>query len=209
MRIPSLFASVAILLAGTACKDAGQGSSGQKPGATATDQVQADQKNAQKDLKRAEDAQKKAADEQAQATRAQKDVQDAQKKLTEAQQDEQKQRAEAQQAQARAQQEGKSAQEQASQAQQKAAQAQQWQAAAAQPSQGEQTVTGRATQVSSSEVVLDAASPSRIKVNEATQVTVDGQSASVAQIPQGSEIRASYRMDGGEATAIRIEVKTK
>ncbi len=127
------------------------------------------------------------------------------------QQKEQKERTEAQQAQQRAQQEGQSAQQEASQAQQRASQAQQSQAQQSQQgaSASEQTVAGRVAQVSASELTLDQATPSRLKINDSTQITVDGQPGSVSQIPQGSEVRAAYRMDGGEATAIRVEAKSR
>lgn len=212
----------AALLVCAACKSSGPSSSNANQGASASDQVTAEQKNAEQSLKRAEDAQKKAGDEQKQATSAQQDVQDAQRKLTEAQQKEQKERAEAQQAQQRAQQEGSSSQQQAAQAQQRAAQAQQAQAQQSQAqqaqtapapqtstSQAEQTVTARVAQVSGSELVLDQGNPSHIKLNDSTQVTVDGQPASADRISEGSQVRAAYRMDSGEPTAIRIEAKSK
>jgi len=198
----------AALLICAACKNSAppSGSANQ----SASDQVSAEQKNAEQSLKRAADAQKKAGDEQKEATNAQEDVQDAQRKLTEAQQKEAKQRTEAQQAQQRAQQEGTASQQQASQAQQRASQAQQTSAASQTGSaQGEQTVAARVAQVNGNELVLDQGSPSRIKLNESTQVTLDGQPASAGQIREGHQIRAAYRMDSGEATAIRVDATSK
>jgi len=203
----------AALLICAACKNSAppSGSANQ----SASDQVGAEQKNAEQSLKRAADAQKKAGDEQKEATSAQEDVQDAQRKLTEAQQKETRQRAEAQQAQEHAQQEGTASQQQASQAQQRASQAQQTQeqqasaGSQAGTAQGEQTVAARVSQVNGNELVLDQGNPSRLKLNDSTQVTVDGQPASANQIHEGHQIRAAYRMDSGEATAIRVDATSK
>lgn len=202
----------AALLICAACKNSTppSGSANQ----SASDQVSAEQKKAEQSLKHAEDAQKKAADEQKEATSAQKDVQDAQRKLTEAQQKETKQRAEAQEAQQRAQQEGTTSQQQASQAQERASQAQQAQAqqapaASQMGTPGEQTIAARVSRVNGKELVLDQGSPSRIKLDDSTKVTVDGQPASADQIREGSQIRAAYRMDSGEATAIRVDATSK
>jgi hypothetical protein len=232
MRYPGTLLSCAtalVLLGGGACKDAGQASNrSNQQSASASDQVKTEQQKAEQGLKRAEDAQKKAADEQSQATRAQQDVQDAQRKLTEAQQKEQKERSEAQQAQSSAQQQGQAAQQEVTQAQQRAAQAQQTeqaqqqtaqaqqaqqaqqqQSSATQSAQGEQTVTGRVSKVNGTELALEAANPSRLKLSDSTQILVDGQTGSASQIAEGSNVRAAYRMDGSDAIATRIEVKSK
>jgi hypothetical protein len=46
-------------------------------------------------------------------------------------------------------------------------------------------------------------------VNPQTQVFVDGQQGSVADIREGSQIRASFQAVDGEPTATRIDVTSK
>ena len=45
-----------------------------------------------------------------------------------------------------------------------------------------------------------------LKVNDSTAVTVDGKPSSTAQIQPGSDVRASYQMVDGQATALKIDV---
>ena len=213
------------IFAFSACKETAR--DGQQPG----DQVKTEQKRAEGDFKRAEDAQKKASNEQQDAKSAQSDVEKARKDLQEKEQKAQKQQSEAQQAQAsatteaqRAQSEGTQAQQRAQQAlqQQQASQAQSQQQTAQAEQQSAQTsqqsvsgggsgtseLTGRLERATASELRLENnAQP--LKIDSSTQVTLDGQNTSADQLPPGSEVRASFRQDSGEARAIRIEAKSK
>lgn len=196
------------LLVLPACK--GGGIEGQQPG----DPVKVEQKKAEDDFKRPSDAQKKAGDEQQQAKSAQADVEKARKDLQE------KEQGEAQQAQAGATTEAQKAQTEGLQAQQRAQQAlQQQQAAQAPQAQGQQQsaagsssstsdVTGKIARATSSEIQLEN-NVQPLKIDSSTQVTLDGQASSADQLPAGTEVRASFRMDSGEAHAIRIEAKSK
>jgi hypothetical protein len=213
------------LLAFPACKQGG--SEGQQSG----DPVKAEQKKAEEDFKRASDAQKKASDQQQQAKSAQTDVEKARKDLQEKEQKAQKSQTESQQAQASAATEAQKAQTEGAQAQQRAQQAlqqqqavqsqnqqqtarseqqsaQQSQQSAATPAAGTSEVTGKIARATSSEIQIENnAQP--LKIDSSTQVTLDGRSTSAEQLPAGTEVRASFRTDGGEARAIRIEAKSK
>jgi len=191
------------LLAFPACK---QGGSQGQPG----DQVKAEQKKAEEGFKRSEDAQKKATNEQQQAQSAQADVEKARKDLQEKEQKASKQQSEAQQAQTSAMAESQRAQSEGAQAQQRAQQTLQQQAAQSASSGSSSStseLTGKLARATSSEIQLEN-SPQPLKIDSSTQVTLDGQPASAGQLPAGSEVRASFRQDYGEAHAIRIEAKS-
>jgi colicin import membrane protein len=191
------------LLVFPACKQGGDGQQG--------DPVKAEQKKAEDSFKRASDAQKKASDEQQQAKSAQADVEKARKDLQEKEQKAQKQQSESQQAQANASTEAQRAQSEGAQAQQRAQQAlqqQQAQQSAATPPSGTSEVSGKLARATSSEIQLENnAQP--LKIDSSTQVTLDGQTASAEKLPAGSEVRASFRTDSGQARATRIEAKSK
>lgn len=200
-----------LLLAAPACKQQGNGSL--TAGRQENDQVKQEQKQAQDSLKQAEDAQKKATREQDQARSAQADVDKARQDLNDKQQKAQQQQSEAQQSQAQAQQQGQSAQQNASEAQQRASEAQNAQQSASASQQpgstagGEEQITGKLAKVSDTELQLDSV-PQPLKIDSSTQVTLDGQPASAAQLQPGTDVRASFRRQGSEATAIKIDAKS-
>ena len=47
-----------------------------------------------------------------------------------------------------------------------------------------------------------------MKVDANTQVTLNGKTVSVEQLPAGAEVRVSFRTESGEARASKIEAKT-
>lgn len=187
------------------------------------EQVVDAQKQSEDVLKRAEQAQRKATDEQKDAARAQEDVQRAQQRLTEQQAKAQKETQQAQQAQQQAQQEAQKASGNAQQAQQSAIQAQQsqqqqYQQSQQQYAQGQvaanpqgaaksQSVDGVVVQANPSELVLKTSSDPqlRLKVSGTTAVTVNGQQGSVDQLQEGNQVRASYQLVDGQATAVKID----
>ena len=58
-----------------------------------------------------------------------------------------------------------------------------------------------------SEIQLDS-NPQPLKIDSSTQVMLDGKTASADQLQPGSEVRASYTQQSGEAHAIKIEAKS-
>ena len=72
------------------------------------------------------------------------------------------------------------------------------------------SVTGTLAQAGTDEVRLDTEShPGMpLKINDSTKITLDGKDATVAQLQEGAQIRASYSGSGDTATAIRIEAKS-
>ena len=48
----------------------------------------------------------------------------------------------------------------------------------------------------------------RLKLNDSTAVTVDGQMGSADQIKPGEDVRASYQVIDGQPTATKIEVRS-
>jgi hypothetical protein len=76
---------------------------------------------------------------------------------------------------------------------------------------GEQkSVTGTVAQASADEVRVDTANQPgiRLKVNNSTRITVDGKDASVSELREGTQVRASYQGSGEQATAVRIEARS-
>jgi hypothetical protein len=71
------------------------------------------------------------------------------------------------------------------------------------------TATGSVLSVDTSAIVLHrAAKPDlRLTVDEGTSVAMDGRNASIAELRQGKEVRASYQDANGVARAIRIDAK--
>ncbi|HEX8437024.1 hypothetical protein [Archangium sp.] len=230
-----LSAGVAALLVTAGCKQQGQQQNQDVQG-DARAQVNAAQERSEQALEQAREAQAKASDEQEQVAGARQDVEEARKNLQEAEAKAQQEFQEAQRAQQQAsnqaqtaqtevqqsqqqaleaqrqqQQQMAQAQQQAAQQQQQAAQGQQQAAQAQPPQQPQQLVTGRVVSASSEELLLSSAGAPgqpqiRLQLNEQTQVLVNGQQGSVADIPEGSQVRASYQDVGGEPTALRVDV---
>jgi hypothetical protein len=73
---------------------------------------------------------------------------------------------------------------------------------------GTKTVTGQVADVSQEQVTVNRndGTPMQLRVTPSTKVTVRGQSASVASLQRGDEVRASYAQSGGSATATQIDV---
>ena len=79
------------------------------------------------------------------------------------------------------------------------------------PGAGEQkSVTGTVAQASADELQVDTANQPgmRLKVNNSTRITIDGKDASVSELREGSQVRASYQGNGDQATATRIEARS-
>jgi Cu/Ag efflux protein CusF len=74
---------------------------------------------------------------------------------------------------------------------------------------GTKTLTGKVADVSQDQVTVKAgdAAPLNLRVTASTQVTVDGEKASVDSLKQGDKVRASYKQSGGTSTATKLEVK--
>ena len=68
-------------------------------------------------------------------------------------------------------------------------------------------LTGKLARATSSEVHLEN-HPQPLKVDSSTQVTLNGKTASVDQIPPGTQVRVSFRTESGEARATKIEAKS-
>ena len=68
-------------------------------------------------------------------------------------------------------------------------------------------LTGQIARATSSEIQLEN-HPQVLKVDSSTQVTLNGKTVSVEQLPAGAEVRVSFRTDAGEARATKIEAKT-
>ena len=188
--------------------------------------VQSAQNQAQQQLDQARSAQKEANKQEQQAESAQQNVQKEQQKLSEAEQNAQQKTQQAQQAQQNAKQQGQQALSSAQNAQQQAAQMQQQRGpqeqqasnqgqmqAGQQPGQpGMQTDTGQLAQVGRDQITIQRSAggqPLQLQVNDATQVTIDGQQAGIDQLEQGQQIRASYTMVQNQPTAVRIEANAK
>jgi len=227
-------AGVAVLLATAGCKP--QQGQQQEAAGDARAQVESAQQRSQQVLEQAREAQERAAGEQKQVADARQDVEKArqelqeaeakaQKELQEAQTTQQQASNQAQQAQAEVQQSQQQAleaqrqqQEQMAQAQQQAAQQQEQVARTQQQTvqqqgtqQPQQLVTGRVVSASPDELLLSSAGTAgqpqlRLQLNDQTQVMVDGRQGSVADIQEGSQVRASYQDLGGEPTALRVDV---
>ena len=71
----------------------------------------------------------------------------------------------------------------------------------------EQTVHGRVMEVQGNEIQIWTPQNQDLKLDlSASMVRFDGQQGSVAQIKPGSDVRASYKMVGGQAKALQIDV---
>ena len=180
-----------------------------------TSQTSKAQTQAASAFQRAADAQKQANEEQAKAEKAQADVTAAQKALADAQARAQGQQVKAQQAQQQAQELARQAQQEGTSSQQQALQLQQTEASQKQTLHQEnqkswsqtRDIDGKVFQASSDQLkVRSGDREMALKVNDSTAVTVDGKPSSTAQIQPGSDVRASYQMVDGQATALKIDV---
>ena len=189
-------------------------SNNQKP----TSEAVRTQTQAQQALQRAADAQKQALAEQQKAEQLQQEVTQKQKDLADAQARLTAQRAKAEQSQRDAQRLGAEAQREAQTQQQQATQlqrteGQQHQQMTQQNQQAymqAKNVRGQALSASKDELVLRSSDQGdlRLKLNDSTAVTVDGQLGSPDQIKAGQDVRASYQVIDGQPTATKIEVKS-
>lgn len=198
----------AALLVTAGCQDKGDRSQqGSAPGATASQQAERSQEQAA-------DASKRAAERHDEAADAQKDLRESQQKLAEDRQKAEQKTGEARQSEQQAQQRSRDAQQQTAQAEQQsgAAAAGTGSAAGASAQAGgeQKTATGQVVSASSQELVLrDQAGGQelKLKVGSDTPVMVDGKRASISDVKEGSQVRASYSEQGGQPQAIRIEVQ--
>lgn len=70
----------------------------------------------------------------------------------------------------------------------------------------EQTLSGKVTQASADSLTVEANGQSQLlKLDSLTSVTVDGKRATASQLQQGSDVRASFKVEGGEQRALRID----
>jgi len=49
----------------------------------------------------------------------------------------------------------------------------------------------------------------QLQITDSTAVTLNGQTASAAQLPPGSDLRASYQMVDGQPKALKIDATSK
>ena len=229
-RWGALAAGTVIALGFAGCRQ--EGEQRQQPEGGVAGQVEAAQRQAQEAFEKAQRAQQQAGEQQQAAQRAQTDQEKAAQQAQEAEQRAQTEQQKAQQAQQQAEQQARQAQQQASQAQQQASRAmqqeqmerQQQAQAQRQPSPGAgamaggattqpqqqtptQTVSGQLVEASPNEIRVGPATGNeiRLQVNPNTQVTQNGQTASVSDLQPGSQVRASYNVQQGQAVATRIE----
>jgi hypothetical protein len=176
------------------------------------------QDQAQQSLQRAADAQKKAADEQAKVEQARQEVTQKQKELADAQAKLRGQTAKAEQAQRDAQEATRLAHQEASQQQQQALQTQrsenQQTSSQQQKNQAwtqEQSASGTVVQAGTDQVQMRTQDKDLMKllITDSTAVTLNGQTASAAQLPPGSDLRASYQMVDGQPKALKIDATSK
>ena len=174
------------------------------------------QDDAQQQYQNAASAQKHATEEQQKAEQAQLDVTKAQKTLADAQARLVGQRAKAEQAQRDALQMARDSQERGALMQEQAAQL-----------QGQEARQGSQTQKGNQQVwmkilnirgAVGAVSPNaltvrsddqgdvRLQVSDSTAISVDGRMATMKEIRDGSDARASYGLVDGQATAVRLDV---
>jgi colicin import membrane protein len=233
-----LTAGVAALLVTAGCKQQGQQQQ-QDIQSDARAQVETAQERSQQAMEQAQDAQARAADEQKQVADARQDVEKARQELqeaeakaqqefqqaqtaqqqasnqaTQAQAEVQQSQQQALEAQRQQQQEMAQAQQQAAQQQEQTARTQQQSAQQQGSQQLQQLVTGQVVSASPDELLLSSSGGAgqpqiRLQLNAQTQVTVDGRQGSAADIPEGSQVRASYQDIGGEPTALRVDVTSR
>ena len=189
------------LLAGAGCATtSAQRETGSRGEATTA------QAEAGKELRGAQDAQRAASEQQARANKAEAEVENLQRELAAAQSRAATERARARDLQEKANLALEQGQARAGAAQGRALEAQRGQAAEAR--QSTNVVEGRLTLVSGARLVIEPPRGPRMELetNENTRVTLDGQSASLADLPRGADVRASYSVGQYLPTATEIVV---
>jgi hypothetical protein len=177
------------------------------------------QDDAQQQYQNAAGAQQHAAEEQQKAEQAQLEVTKAQKALADAQAKLEGQRAKAEQAQRDARNMGRDSQQRGAQMQEQATQLQDQEARQEKKTQqGNQqawmqtrNIRGAVAAVSASSLTVRSGDQGdvRLQVNDSTAVNLDGRTASIKEIHAGSDVRASYGLVDGQATAVRLDVTSK
>ncbi|HXN83699.1 MAG TPA: hypothetical protein VN883_14575 [Myxococcales bacterium] len=169
-------------------------------------------------FQRAADAQKVAAEEQVKAEQADKVVADAQKALAEAETKAtgQHQRAAHAQDTARrlgqeASQQGMSEQKQATSSMQREGAATGEKAQQRETWRDQQNVSGRVVESSGSNLRVRSAGQSdlNVKLDDSSAVRLNGREAKTDQIQPGDEVRVSYQLVDGKATAVRVDVRRR
>jgi len=144
-------------------------------------------------------------------TQKQKELADAQAKLR-------GQTAKAEQAQRDAQEANRLAQQESAQHQQQALQTQrsETQQMRSQHQQNqswtqEQTASGTVVQAGSDQVQIRTQDKDllQLQITDSTAVTLNGQTASAAQLQPGTDVRASYQMVDGQSKALKIDATSK
>jgi uncharacterized phage infection (PIP) family protein YhgE len=172
----------------------------------ATREVASSQKASEEALKHAQDTQKAATDQAQKANEAQARVRKDQEQLKQDQEVARQEQAKAQQLQTEAAQASQQAARQAQQQQQRAATALSQQTR--ETASGRQVAAGLVTQVRPDEVVVQPRSGEAMKfrVDDTTQVQIEGRTSSADQIREGQQARVSYEAspDGPKAVSIRV-----
>jgi len=174
------------------------------------------QDDAQQQYQNAANAQKHATEEQQKAEQAQLDVTKAQRGLADAQARLVGQRAKAEQAQRDALQMGRDSQRRGALMQEQATQLQsedarqraRVQQASQQAWMNTQNIRGAAVAVGSDGLTVrsDDQGDLQLRVSESTAVNLDGRAVTMKEIKEGSDVRASYALVGGQAMAGRLDV---
>ena len=173
------------------------------------------QDDAQKQYQNAASAQKHATEEQQKAEQAQLEVTKAQKALADAQARLVGQRAKAEQAQRDALQMGRDSQQRGARMQEQATQLQGEEARQGKQTQQDhqqawmktRSIRGAVTAVSPDALTVrsDDQGDVRLQVGDSTAVSLDGRMATMKEIRAGSDVRASYGLVDGQATAVRLD----
>jgi hypothetical protein len=174
------------------------------------------QDDAQQQYQNAASAQKHATEEQQKAEQAKLDVTRAQKTLADAQARLAGQRAKAEQAQSDALQMGRDSQRRGARMQEQATQLQGEEARQGnQTQQGNQqawmktrNVRGAVAGVSASALTVRSEDQGdvRLQISDSTAVNLDGRVATIKEVREGSDVRASYGLVDGQAMAVRLDV---
>jgi len=169
------------------------------------------QDDAQHQYQDAASAQKRATEEQDKAEQADRDVTNAQKALADAKLRRDGQHAKAAQAQRDAAQMARDAQERGAEMQRRATQLQAEEASRAMQDKQRvptQMIHGALTAVTPNTVTVrsDDGGDVRLQVSDSTIVNLDGRSASVSAVRTGADVRASYGILEGQATATRLDI---
>jgi hypothetical protein len=193
-----------LAIAGAGC--AGMRGERAEQGSPMAQRVAAQQETSQKALQAANDAQKKASEQEQRSAEAQADVRKAQQALTEAQQRAVQEQAKAQQLQQEANVLTQRASQEAQQAQRVAAETLTEQGQ--QVRRGEQSAAGEVTRATPNQLAIRSRSGDSMtfRITDRTQILLDGQPASAAEIQQGADARVAYEIGGPQPTAIHVQV---